>query len=187
MDQVSASNKPLILPLIAVFLILSMIIISFSLRRYKGVPEKTETKTVTTVTPIVAKIKLSCPVPQEFCKQGKAINEGVDFSGIAFTLPLETPLLAVFPGHLLDEPKIPERVATQPLLYLRSSEGYEIVYSFFGTKSALNSKNYSLGEEIGKIGTGEFPPIAPFGGANFLISLRKDGKFIPLSLEDFNQ
>lgn len=125
---------------------------------------------------------LACPVAEEFCQQAKIVDNDT-FYGIYFNLTLNTPLLAVFAGQLSDEPKVPKRLATQPLVYLRDNQNLEAIYSFFGSSNIAKSKNYLPGQEIGKIGKGNFPSIVPFGGSNFVLSVKKDDKFIKFSLK----
>lgn len=131
---------------------------------------------------VPAEIKIGCPVAKEFCSQGKIISNGESFYGISFTLPVDTPLLAVFLGQLSDQPKIPNRPLTQPLLYLKNNKGLEATYSFFGS-STLQSKNYTAGEKIGTIGKGQFPAIVPFGGSNLLLSLKQNGQFVKFTFK----
>jgi len=131
------------------------------------------------------KLSLSCPVAKEYCQSGKIVEGGEGFLGISFTLPLETSILTSFPGELSSEPTIPQRASNQPLLYLRGNQGLEAIYSFYGFSSATFDKTYQARAEIGKIGEGSFPTMSSFGGANFLFSVKKDGKFIKISPEDF--
>lgn len=175
--------------------ILLMLFLAFNLvsDRYgrfwerKPVAPPTPTAKITpSVTPPLG-IKLSCPVPPEFCAQGKEISGGEGFFGSGFNLPPGTSLLSIFAGRVEDEPVPPGRSPTQPLLYLRNFQGEEAIYSFYGTPS-VSLKTQVLGRtEIGKIGEGSFPPQTPFTGLNFVFSLKKDGKYQKITTGDFGR
>lgn len=131
-------------------------------------------------------IKLSCPVPEEFCSTAKTIDMGESFYALGFNLPVKTPLLAAFSGRIEDEPKVEGRPANQPLLYLRDKEGQEAIYSFYGSASVAVGTQVSVGQEIGKIGEGSFPPIAPFSGLNSFFALKKGEGYQKITPADFS-
>lgn len=134
---------------------------------------------------IASKIILSCPVPKELCSKGQVMDNGDAFYGIFFTLPVKTSILTVFSGQLSDQPKPSGRLATEPLIYLKDNQGLEAIYSFYGSTTTDLNKTISAGQEIGKIGDGTFPPVSSYTGSNFLFSVKKDGKFIKFSINDF--
>lgn len=177
----------LMLILIPIFLALAYLnILPFNLISSKQKPAQitTQVSLQPFPTPIPEKLVISCPVPKEFCNKGKIIDAGENFYGMHFTLPLDIPLLTVFSGQLSDKPQVEERPKDQPLLYLRDTKGAEAIYSYFGSNSNITTDTYSPGKEIGKIGQGQFPSVASFGGSNFLFSLKKDGQFVKFSLDN---
>lgn len=134
------------------------------------------------------KISLGCPVAKDFCQQGKVLGEaGESNYGLGFNLPQDTPLLAAFSGTVEDKPKILQRLSSMPFIYLRDGKGNEAVYSFYGTWSVSPGASVTLGQEIGKIGEGKFPPPAPAAGLNFFFALKKDGESQKISPGDFGK
>lgn len=131
------------------------------------------------------KVTLARPVPEALFREAKVINEGESFQALGFNLPKGTTILAAFSGKIEDEPKFPNRPPTQALIYLRDSQGNEATYSFYGAASVTPGTNVKAGDKIGEIVEGQFPSVAPFIGLNSVFILKKDGKFIPLSLADF--
>lgn len=131
-------------------------------------------------------IKLSCPVPPQFCEQAKIIDDGESFYALGYNLPVRTPLLAAFVGKVEDEPKIPDRPSNQPLLYLRDDQGNEAVYSFYGVSLVKMGINLGPGGAFAQIGEGSFPPAAAqLSGLNFFMAVKKDGKFQKITTADF--
>lgn len=130
-------------------------------------------------------VKLSCPVPEEFCPTAKVIDMGESFYALGFNLPVGTTLLAAFSGRIEDEPKVEGRPANQPLLYLRDRKGQEAIYSFYGTASLAVGTQVAVGQEIGKIREGSFPPIAPFSGLNSFFALKKGESYQKITPADF--
>lgn len=149
--------------------------------------EQTSNQQKPSITP-APKLILFCPVPKEFCSEGKILGEKEEGNpGLGFNLPSETLLLAAFAGEVTDEPRIPNRLPNMPFLYLRNAQGNEVIYSYYGTVSVSLGSQVSAGTEIGKIGLGSFPALAPAAGQNFFFALKKDGQFQKISPQDFSK
>lgn len=131
-----------------------------------------------------AKITISCPVKQELCATAKIISEG-DTRGIGFNLPEGTILTAVLSGAVTDQPKITNRSEKQPLLYLGDAQGNQAIYSFYGTVSLkVPAEKIVEGQELGKIGSGTFPPYPPLSGLNFFLVVKdKNNKLLELDIK----
>lgn len=168
------STKTWLIILGVIFLVLILFLANYFFNKQKPQPEIIAQLTPTP-TPIIT---LPCPVPKEFCSKGSVIDNGEVFYGMYFTLPLEASLSAVFAGEVSDQPKPAGRLATEPLLYLKGNQGLEAIYSFYGSPAVNKSKSYSESQIIGKIGKGQFPQVAQFGGSNFLFSVKQNNKFI---------
>jgi len=130
---------------------------------------------------------INCPVNLELCKSAWVIREG-DFAGLGFTLPKGTQLKAAFDGTLTDQPKIKERPANEPLIYLQDGKGNEAIYSFYGTtKDKIEFTAVKKGQQIGTIGDGFFPPYPPLNGMNFLFTVKSGGKTMQLDPYQFKE
>lgn len=176
-----------------IFIVIFLILMAFSfgpLPKWVGnLGERGEEPPVSPTTPTPKPkpaVKLSCPVPKEFCSTAKVIDMGESFYALGFNLPVGMTLLAAFSGRIEDEPKVEGRPANQPLLYLRDKQGQEAIYSFYGTASLAVGTQVSVGQEIGKIGEGSFPPIAPFSGLNSFFALKKGESYQKITPADFS-
>ena len=136
---------------------------------------------ITTPTP-APKLTLSCPLPKEFCSKGKVVDQ-TEFYAVYFTLPKNTPIYTAISGTLTDQPITEGRPNNEPLLYLRDTNNNEVIYSYFGTVQATFPSKLNSNIQIGAIGDGTFPPFLSLGGANFLFSVKKDGKFIRFEMK----
>lgn len=148
-------------------------------------PQTTQVSPAPTLASTASKPALFCPVAKKFCSQAREMSQG-DFFGLGFDLPLGVQILAAFPAKLDDQPKT-SKVSGQQVVYLRDTNGNELTYVFYGTLSASIGAQLKIGEEIGKIGKGSFPAVAPFSGLNFTLTLKNLGKPQKLTLGDFGK
>jgi hypothetical protein len=127
---------------------------------------------------------LVCPVPKEYCAQGKIIKVKDQFVGIGYTIPADTPLFAVFSGGLR-----PGWVASsngrKPLIMLENKEKkMEAVYQITGKDFTL----YEVVTQGGKIAEAREGRIDQ-SGLNLIISIRhldnKTNPIIPINVSDF--
>lgn len=148
-------------------------------------PQTTQLSPTPTLASTAPKPALFCPVSKELCDKAREMTQG-DFFGLGFDLPSGTPILTAFPAKLSDQPKTGKGTGQQ-VVYLRDLKGNELTYVFYGTLSASIGAQLKIGEEIGKIGKGSFPAVAPFSGLNFTLTLRNLGKPQKLSPADFGK
>lgn len=127
---------------------------------------------------------LLCPVPTEYCAQGKIIKVKGQFAGIGFSVPVGTPIFAVFNGGLR-----PGWVAfsngRKPLIILENKQKQmEAVYQITGPDFA----QYDAVKQGGKIGEAREGNIDQFG-VNLIISIRrldkKTNSIIPIKTSNF--
>lgn len=143
---------------------------------------KQETQNLTPAPATTSKPKLTiiCPVEEKYCQKAQVIQEG-DVYGYGFNLPEGAKIFSVFPGLLTDQPQPEGRSKDQPLLYLTDSSQNAAIYSFYGNVSAqVPQEKVEQGVELGKIGTGSFPPYPPLSGLNFFLVIKdKNGLMLP--------
>jgi len=82
--------------------------------------------------PTTSKISYACPVPTQYCKQGKVIKVNGKYFGLGYTLPVDTPIYAIINGQTRGgrtsfSPQIGK--GTYPNIILYNFEtNYEVVY-----------------------------------------------------------
>ncbi|WP_423226594.1 hypothetical protein [Candidatus Amarolinea aalborgensis] len=127
---------------------------------------------------------LLCPVPKEYCTKGKVIKVKGQFTGIGYSVPVGTPLYAIFSGGLR-----PGWVASskgrKPLIILENKEKQtEAVYQITGQ----DFTRYDAVKQGGKIG-GVREGRIDQSGLNLIISIRhldnKINPIIPINVSDF--
>jgi len=127
---------------------------------------------------------LLCPVPKEYCTKGKVIKAKGQFTGIGYSVPVGTPLYAIFSGGLR-----PGWVASsngrKPLIILENKEKQmEAVYQITGQ----DFTRYDAVKQGGKIGEAREGRIDQ-SGLNLIISIRyldnKTNPIIPINVSDF--
>lgn len=128
-------------------------------------------------------ISLACPVERALCDTGTTVSDNSGYHGLGFNLPPGTPIRAVMDGELSDLPKPEGRDPDQPLLYIRDTNGNQVLYSFYG-QAPRTSGAVQKGDLLGIAGDGQFPPIPPFTGLNFYFSLQHDGRGIAVTPAD---
>jgi len=91
---------------------------------------------------------LQCPVPKAYCTKGKVIKVKEQFAGIGYSVPVGTPLYAIFSGGLRPG-WIASSNGRKPLIVLENKEKQmEAVYQITG----LDFTQYEAVQQGGKIG-----------------------------------
>lgn len=176
----SAINRVFVILSVLLVIVISVEVFNlFSLRSQKNKASNNSTSFPNTY---------NCPVPKDYCRQGRIIKVEGQIMGIGFQLPKNTPIYPVFKGSIRTGGTVylkklgGERFPT--LTIVDEVNQREVVYTFTG-KDYLSTDKIA-GETILQAREGQ---IANFG-VNLLINAYKiEGKErqqIPLTVKDFN-
>lgn len=146
----------------------------------------TDTKKVSTTPVQTQSNKIPCPVPQSFCKTAKSIELGKNLYAVSYTVPNNTPILAVREGIIRAGIVRGKNIERHPLLSLITPDGTVFRYEFFGTYSTPSAAMIPAGSQIGQIdkplGDG-----APYDGASLIFSVNKNGRAKSLNPNEIDQ
>lgn len=132
-------------------------------------------------------ITIGCPVPKEFCSQGKIITYQGKLVGMGFTLPKGTAVLAAFKGTVSEGSRGGGtiKIKNHPVRWLEGQgdlAGYIAAYDFFAetVPSYLPDggvKVFSQNEKLGTITSDSYPAGEPFASVNLIFTINQGNKY----------
>lgn len=176
-------NRKLFLLTPAVLILIVVLLIFFDIIPLSFNTKQANTQNVVPTPQVNFKFKLICPMAINLCSTGRSVDSG-DFSGLGYTLPEGTQLVAVFDGNIVETPKVNGRSPSQPLIYLRNSQNQTAIYSYYGTAKVKIGDQVKVGAEIGKVSKEVFP-VPPLAGLNLLFSFRDMTGYQKITTESF--
>lgn len=177
---------------IIVILLTALVILNY----FNILPLLKLTKSTTPVSqtslpsPTPQKLTLSCPVPQEFCKQGMVIKDGDKYLGIGYSLPVGTKIYAAISGNAVfggTEDKSLGITTHSKIIIGESNSAQAVTYEFFGLPQdqKIPAKTVAQGEELGAVWGGSFPNKPPYSNINLLFYVESGGKTAEINPEGF--
>ena len=176
-------NKKLLLLTPAVLILLVVLLIFFDVIPLSFNAKQASVQNVVPTPQASFKYRLYCPMADNLCSTGQEIASG-EFSGLGYTLPEGTSLLAVFDGKIVETPKVNGRSPSQPLIYLRNEQNQTAIYSYYGTPNVNIGDEVKTGMVIGKTSKTTFP-LPPLAGFNLLFSFRDMSGYQKITVQNF--
>lgn len=195
-------GRLVILGLIILFVVLVKFIFNnSSLPFLSKNPQPTSTPSPTPIP--LSKITVSCPMSKDYCATGRVIatdSGKIKLYAIAYNLPTNTKLLAVFPGTFDLSLAAGNTMKAHDVINLHFEDQKDVVaiYDFYG--QAINPfydnmsaglRSFKTNDPIATIGKsnpkkGEggtnFPDIEPLNKANLLFSVKRGNNYLKINL-----